>query len=81
MTGIGLVTPLGCGKLNVWDRLLQGHTGIETIEPFHKDIPITVAAKVKDFDVQELFGKQSSRYRYVVNIWYLLYRDRESPII
>lgn len=64
MTGIGLVTPLGCGNLNVWGELIEGRTGVENIQQFHPDIPITVAAKVKDFDVQELFGKQSCRYRY-----------------
>lgn len=65
MTGIGLVTPLGCGELNVWDRILKGHTGVKTVEPFHKDIPISVAAKVEDFDMEALFGKQSCRYRWI----------------
>ena len=65
VTGIGLVTPLGCGNLNVWERLVQGCSGVEEIEPMHPDIPIRVAAKVKDFDLTNLFGKQSSRYRHV----------------
>lgn len=64
VTGIGLVTPLGCGKLNVWKSLLQGQTGVESMDPFHPDIPISVAAKAKDIDIVDLFGKQSSRYRY-----------------
>jgi len=34
VTGLGLVTPLGCGVEATWSRLLQGHSGAGTITRF-----------------------------------------------
>ena len=34
VTGMGLLTPLGCGVEFVWDRLLQGHSSAANITKF-----------------------------------------------
>ena len=34
MTGMGLLTPLGCGLELVWDRLLKGHSSATNITKF-----------------------------------------------
>ncbi|GGE35087.1 3-oxoacyl-[acyl-carrier-protein] synthase 2 [Marinicauda pacifica] len=37
VTGLGLVTPLGCGVETVWSRLIQGQSGLARIEHFETD--------------------------------------------
>ena len=47
VTGLGLVTPLGCGIETVWRRLLAGRSGIRRIEHFDvSDLPAKVAGVV-----------------------------------
>ncbi|HUI18960.1 MAG TPA: beta-ketoacyl-ACP synthase II [Alphaproteobacteria bacterium] len=47
VTGMGLVTPLGCGVKPVWERLVDGQSGIRAIQSFDvSDLPCKVAAQV-----------------------------------
>jgi len=47
VTGIGLVTPLGCGREVVWERLLAGQSGLGQIEHFEtSDLSCRVAGLV-----------------------------------
>jgi 3-oxoacyl-[acyl-carrier-protein] synthase II len=47
VTGIGLVTPLGVGAENVWQRLLQGQSGIRGIQNFDvSDLPAKIAGQL-----------------------------------
>ncbi|XP_054718062.1 3-oxoacyl-[acyl-carrier-protein] synthase, mitochondrial-like [Uloborus diversus] len=47
VTGLGLVTPLGIGVTHVWNKLLQGSIGIQSItDPEYESIPCKVAAYV-----------------------------------
>jgi 3-oxoacyl-[acyl-carrier-protein] synthase II len=47
VTGVGLVTPLGCGKDVVWRRLLAGESGVRRIERFEvDDLPAKIAGQV-----------------------------------
>ena len=49
ITGMGIVSPLGCGVANVWDRLINGESGIATINRFNvDDFPIKIAGLVPD---------------------------------
>lgn len=51
VTGIGLVTPLGCGAKTVWDRLLDGQSGAGKIEHFEtEDLACKIAANVPRID-------------------------------
>ena len=46
VTGLGLVTPLGCGVEASWSRLLAGNNGARRIEEFKVD---DIAAQIACF--------------------------------
>lgn len=47
VTGMGMVTPLGCGAQLVWGRLLNSQSGLRTIERFQiDDLPAKVAGQI-----------------------------------
>ena len=51
ITGLGPVTPVGIGKNNFWQSLIQGKCGIDRISYFGiEKYPTKIAAEVKDFD-------------------------------
>ena len=51
VTGIGLITALGTGLEKSWKRILNGETGIDKITSYDTtDMPVQIAAEVKDFD-------------------------------
>lgn len=56
VTGLGLITSLGTGLDKSWAAILEGKTGIKTIEVFDtEDTPVKVAGEVRDFNPEE-FG-------------------------
>ncbi len=51
VTGLGLVTPLGCGANIVWERLLAGKSGAGKIKHFEtEDLACKIAAMVPRID-------------------------------
>lgn len=47
ITGMGLVSPLGCGVGTVWDRLIASESGIRAIQSFDvSDLPAKIAGQV-----------------------------------
>src|SRR3954469_9497832 len=47
VTGMGLVTPLGLGLDHVWNRLIEGESGIGAIQSFDvSDLPSRIAGQV-----------------------------------
>ena len=51
VTGMGLVTSLGVGLENNWDRLIAGHSGISAINNFDvSDLPAKIAGQVPKGD-------------------------------
>jgi 3-oxoacyl-[acyl-carrier-protein] synthase II len=47
VTGLGMVTPLGCGVDVTWKRLLEGHNGASRIESFDvADLPARIGCQV-----------------------------------
>lgn len=53
ITGMGAVTPIGVGVETYWNNLIQGVSGIGTIQKLDVDaLPIKVAAEVRDFQAK-----------------------------
>ncbi|MCS4502573.1 3-oxoacyl-[acyl-carrier-protein] synthase 2 [wastewater metagenome] len=49
ITGMGIVSPLGCGVKPVWSRLTAGRSGIGAIDRFDPgDLPVGIAGLVPD---------------------------------
>ena len=47
ITGLGMVTPLGCGVEPNWQRLLAGESGIRAVERFEvSDLPSKIAGQI-----------------------------------
>ncbi|KZL19533.1 3-oxoacyl-[acyl-carrier-protein] synthase 2 [Pseudovibrio axinellae] len=56
VTGMGLVTPLGCGVDPVWEALLSGRSGIRANDRFETDdLPTRIAGLIPDHTENE-FG-------------------------
>lgn len=54
VTGMGLVTPLGCGVKTTWDRLVAGQSGISGIQHFDvSDLPAKIAGQVPEGPASE----------------------------
>ncbi len=47
ITGMGIISPLGCGVKPVWERLTAGHSGIRLIDRFEtENFPIKIAGQL-----------------------------------
>ena len=59
ITGMGAVTPIGCGVENYWRNLTDGVCGVDRITRFDADmLAVKIAAEVKDFDVDAYMPKK-----------------------
>jgi 3-oxoacyl-[acyl-carrier-protein] synthase II len=50
VTGLSVISPLGVGVEHVWRRLIQGESGIRTIDLGREDIPCKIAGIVPEGD-------------------------------
>src|SRR5512134_4205102 len=54
VTGMGLVSPLGCGVGVNWERLIAGQSGIRAIQSFDvSDLPAKIAGQVPPGETAE----------------------------
>jgi 3-oxoacyl-[acyl-carrier-protein] synthase II len=54
VTGLGMVTPLGCGVEPSWTRLLSGKSGAVPIDRFDvSDLPARVACQIPSGDYSD----------------------------
>lgn len=63
VTGLGLVTPLGLNVKDTWSAILEGKSGISTVDSFPvDDLPVRFCGQVKNFD-PELYGIEAKESR------------------
>jgi len=54
ITGVGVVSPIGVGKDEFWNNLLQGRSGVDFLRGFpNLDLPLRYGAEVRNFDAAE----------------------------
>ena len=62
VTGMGIVSPLGCNVNTVWNSLIQGESGIRKIDNFDTtDLPVKIAGLVKDFNPDNYLEPKEQR--------------------
>lgn len=55
VTGVGLVTPVGCTRRTFWDNLTEGRTGIGRLTIFDASaFPVRIAAEVRDWTLADV---------------------------
>ena len=52
ITGMGVISCIGHDVDTFWNNLINGVCGIDYVEAF-KDMPVTFAGKVRDFDAEK----------------------------
>ena len=59
VTGIGLITPVGCGREAVWSALTAGRSGIVRIEEFDtSNLRTNIAGVCRDFRALDFFDER-----------------------
>jgi len=62
VTGLGIVSPLGCSVDTVWNRLMSGESGIGPITYFDTTLfDAKIGGQVKEFDVDAFIPKKEQR--------------------
>lgn len=62
VTGIGAITPLGLNAIDSWNSIKNGNLGISEITTFDSsDLPIHIAAEVKNFNPEETLGRKDAK--------------------
>jgi 3-oxoacyl-[acyl-carrier-protein] synthase II len=62
VTGLGVISPVGTGKDNFWQALLEGRSGIRRIEAFDPtDFDSQIAGEVRDFDPDKFLSRKEAR--------------------
>lgn len=62
VTGLGIVSPLGCAVETVWTRMVQGQSGVRPIQSFDATaFDSRIAGEVVEFNVDDFVPKKEQR--------------------
>lgn len=61
ITGLGIVSPVGNSVAQAWGNLIEGRSGIATIQGFDTtSLSVTFAGEVKNFDIEHYLPKKEA---------------------
>lgn len=53
VTGVGVVSPIGCDTATAWNNILNGYCGIKSLDDQqYESLPCKIAAKISDEDLK-----------------------------
>ena len=62
VTGLGVVSPLGCTVAEFWDNLLAGHSGVHSLEgTLFSELPLKIGATIARLNEHQRFGSKEAR--------------------
>ena len=62
ITGLGIISPVGCGLKKNWQNIIEGNSGIKKIDRFDTSAyPCQVAGQVDDFNVNDFLSPKDAR--------------------
>jgi 3-oxoacyl-[acyl-carrier-protein] synthase II len=62
ITGMGVITPIGCDESTFWQSLLVGRSGVSRITRFNPaGYPTTIAAEIHDFHPEHYMERKDAR--------------------
>lgn len=62
VTGMGVVSPLGCDLAKYWERLVAGQSGVRRIQQFDiSEYTSQIAGEVVEFEIDKYIGKKEQR--------------------
>ncbi|MGA0332523.1 MAG: beta-ketoacyl-ACP synthase II [Kiritimatiellia bacterium] len=62
ITGMGVVSPVGCTLDSFWNSLVEGKSGLRRIQSFDaSEYPVQIAAEITDFDVEKYLPAREAK--------------------
>jgi 3-oxoacyl-[acyl-carrier-protein] synthase II len=62
VTGIGIFTSVGCNRVDFWDSIIAGKSGIKRIQAFDPSSHKTqIASEISDYKPQDYFDRKETR--------------------
>lgn len=83
VTGIGVVSPIGCDIPTAWNNILNGNCGIKSLDgPQYESLPCKIAAKISEEDLKlsEHFSNSELRSLAKTSAYALIAGSKENEI-
>lgn len=83
VTGVGVVSPIGCDTSTAWNNILNGHCGIRSLESQqYESLPCKIAAKISEEDLKltDHFSKSELRSLAKTSVYALIAGNEEYEI-